>query len=209
MITLKNTIALRNIRAKSNQHFVSFQCKPTMLDISLIIAFALVFSALFATASAQSRSTWISANIGSSCSKQAENFFFLAPYSARTDPSEESGTINEVANDGFTALGLSYHTGDNYEVDLSEWLNTDLCLIHRLWPTRTVLNKTRPDYVGPVGSLVKAANKKICNSLVSPTVTSQPLSTNCEEIADASDAQMNEWVNQIEDKILQAINDPS
>ena len=141
-----------------------------MLNTSLMIAFVLVFSALFATANAQSPSTWISSNTGSSCSKQAANFFFLAPYSARTDPSEEGGTVYEVANDGFTALGLSYHTGDHYEVDLSEWLNTDLCLIHRLWPTRTVLNKTSPNYVGPVGSLVKAANKKVCNSLVSPSI---------------------------------------
>ncbi len=146
-------------------------------------------------------------NTALTCSEQAANFFFIAPYAARTDPSTEGGTVQDVANDGFTALGLSYQTGDNYESELTEWLNTDQCLIHRLWPTRTVQNRRSSDYFGSVGSLVRAANKKKCSQFLvflgqkSPTLI-------CEEIVNASDEQMDIWVSQIEVTVLVAINDP-
>lgn len=146
-------------------------------------------------------------NTALACSEQASNFFFIAPYAARTDTNPGGGTIQDVANDGFTALGLSYQTGDNYESELTEWLNTDQCLIHRLWPTRTVNNSLSSDYFGSVGSLIRAAKKKKCFQLAA-FPGKQGSANVCEEIVDASDQQMDIWISQIETAVLEAINDP-
>jgi hypothetical protein len=146
-------------------------------------------------------------NTALTCSEQASNFFFIAPYAARTDLSQEGGTVQDVANDGFAALGLSYQTGDNYELELAEWLNTDQCLIHRLWPTRTENNSLSSDYFGSVGTLVRAAEKKKCFQLAA-FPGEQDSTTECEEIVDASDQQMDIWISQIETAVLEAINDP-
>jgi len=157
----------------------------------------------------RSHSNTLAIDANSNCSQQAENFFFLMPYSARTDPSEEGGTVEEVANDGFTALGLNYQIDENYTLELNEWLNTDLCLIYRLSPKRTVVNAFSPDYYGPIGTLIRinTSNGQAClTQKLSNTQLNPPYL--CEEIGGASDEQMDIWIEQIEQLIIQAVNNP-
>lgn len=171
------------------------RCIENSTCIILLVMLALFLYPRYVSANPWSTAKSLIPNTTLTCSEQAANFFFIAPYAARTDPTQEGGTVQDVANDGFTALGLSYQTGDNYEVELTEWLNTDQCLIHRLWPTRTVKNAFSSDYFGSVGSLIRAAYpKKVRYEL--------------QEISGASDKQMNIWVNQIEATILDVIEDP-
>nr|MCH9675850.1 hypothetical protein [Gammaproteobacteria bacterium] len=111
-----------------------------------------------------------------------------------------------VAQDGFTALGLSYQTGADYVAEQAHWLQTDLCLVRRLWPIRTVADEGDDAYFGPVGTLVRASNKKSFPCFVPAGAGA----TECviEEINDATDVQMNLWVKQIEQLITDTVSDP-
>ncbi len=165
------------------------------LSLVLLVLVPLLLFPGFVAAIQWKGSKSLTPNTLSTCSKQASNFFFLTPYAARTDSNPGGGTVKEVANDGFTAFGLTYKTGKSLKSEVNEWLNTELCLIQRLWPTRTAKNPLNPDYFGELGSKILAANPN-------------ELPYESQEIAGASDQQMDVWIHQIETTILEAINDP-
>ncbi|MDH5232931.1 MAG: hypothetical protein OEY38_22985 [Gammaproteobacteria bacterium] len=125
-----------------------------------------------------------------SCVNNYNGQFLIAPYAAKTIDDLQGGTIEEVVEDGFSALGLSYTVGETYEQEYQRWRYTSTCLIIRLWPVRTQTDATSPLYFGEPGSLIR---RGALNQYCADETNGECL----EEISSADDVIIESWKNQL------------
>ncbi len=122
-----------------------------------------------------------------------QDIFLLSPYSAKLGTGQGGGFINNVAEDHFSAGGLSYSGGSRYFSEIYEYMSNGIPIIYKLWATRTVPDPNDPRYFGPFGSFINYAKIN---------------SHGYDEVADATVDQMNIWISQIEFQIQDAVNNP-
>jgi hypothetical protein len=80
------------------------------------------------------------------------------------------------------------------QAEVADCLSNDISLAYTIAPRRTIIDELSPKYHGPAGSPVSVAKSNAHGN---------------DEVADADDAQMKIWVEDVERQIKSAVSDPA
>jgi hypothetical protein len=129
------------------------------------------------------------------------DLFVISGYSAKTSTNssgQAGGWIEDLARDNFTIVGPYFPPQDSDWLDewmdeqIADCITSNICLAYTIVPRRTVTDIESFKYHGPVGSPIRVANVN---------------SHGDDEVADATDEQMDVWIADIERQIESAVTD--